>query len=68
MGDRHDKRLRVFIVIVRLFFTIFAVVLTFSVKMAVFIVVLRNIRSTIEILKKEISRIFLPSFAALFRR
>ena len=37
--DRHDKRRHVFIVFVRLFFTIFAVVLTFSpssVKMAVF--------------------------------
>ena len=37
--DCHDKRLRVFIVLVRLFFIIFAVVLTFSlfsVKMAVF--------------------------------
>ena len=39
MRDCHDKRLCVFIVLVRLFFTIFAVVLTFSpfsVKMAVF--------------------------------
>ena len=39
MRDCHDKKLRVFIVLVRLFFTIFAVVLTFSpfsVKMAVF--------------------------------
>ena len=39
MRDRHDKRLRFYIVIVRLSLTIFAVVLTFSpfsVKMAVF--------------------------------
>ena len=39
MRDRHDKRLCVFVVLVRLFFTIFAVVLTFppfSIKMAVF--------------------------------
>ena len=39
MRERHDKRLRVFIVLVRQFFTIIAVVLTFSpfsVKMAVF--------------------------------
>ena len=51
--DRHDKRLRFYIVIVQLFFTIFAVVLILSlfvVKMAVF-VFLRNIRSSIEILK-----------------
>ena len=37
--DRHDKRLRVFTVLMRLFFTIFVGVLTFStfsVKMAVF--------------------------------
>ena len=39
MRDHHDKRLRVFIVLVRLFFTMFAVVLIFSpfsVKMAAF--------------------------------
>ena len=39
MRDRHDKRLRFYIVIVRLFFLIFAVVLifvTFWLKMAVF--------------------------------
>ena len=71
MRDRHDKRLRFYIVVVRLSLTIFAVVLTFSpfsVNMAVFFVFLRNIRSTIEILKIEVFRIFLPSFAALFRR
>ena len=53
MRDCHDKKLRVFIVLERLFFTIFAVVLTFSpflVKMAVFCIS-ENIRSTIEILK-----------------
>ena len=63
--DRHDKRLRFSVLTCDFFSTIFAVVLIFSVKMAVF-VFLKNIHLTIEILKIEISRIILPSFEALF--
>ena len=56
MCYRHDKRLRIFSSLIRLFFTISVVVLfsSFSFKMAVFFLFLRNVHSSIEILKLKI--------------
>ena len=56
MCYRHDKRLRIFSSLIRLFFTISVVVLfsSFLFKMAVFFLFLRNVHSSIEILKLKI--------------
>ena len=52
----HDKRLRVFLSLIQLFFTIYIVVLifVFFFKMAVFFLFLRNVLLPIEILKIKI--------------
>ena len=56
MCYHHDKRLRIFSSLIRLFFTISVVVLlsSFLFKMAVFFLFLRNVHSSIEILKLKI--------------
>ena len=56
MCYRHDKRLRIFSSLIRLFFTISVVVFlsSFLFKMAVFFLFLRNVHFSIEILKLKI--------------